>query len=129
MNIFQIGHLITPLVEQDNYGLVPQQAITAPNLRHAWFISADKREIALDFGQAMEWKDECKAMIYLDGIAAPITSGKADGNTNTLQLAAPCAAKAISYLSGKDWNGQSGSLIRGANGIAALTWANVPLDQ
>lgn len=45
------------------------------------------------------------------------------------KLAAPCAAKTISYLSGKDWDGQSGSLIRSANGIAALTWANVPLDQ
>ncbi|MCX6880869.1 MAG: hypothetical protein NTW21_44780 [Verrucomicrobia bacterium] len=124
----QIAHLITPLVEQDNYGLVPQQAITAPNLKRAWFISADKREIALDFGQAMEWKDAWKAMIYLDGVVAAITSGKADGNTITLQLAAPCAAKTLSYLSGKDWDGQSGSLIRGANGIAALTWANVPLE-
>ena len=51
---------MSPLVEQDNYGLVPQQAVTAPNLKRAWFTSAAKDEIALDFGQPMTWKDEMK---------------------------------------------------------------------
>ena len=35
----------------------------------------------------------------------------------------------IANFSGKDRGGQPGRLIRSANGIAALPWANVPLDS
>ena len=75
----QFARFPSPLVEQDNYGLVPKRAITAPNLKRAWFTSAAKDEIALDFGQLMAWKDEMKRSIYLDDAVAPIGSGSVFG--------------------------------------------------
>jgi hypothetical protein len=123
----QVAQLMSPLVEQDNYGLVPAKEVTAPNLERAYFTTAARNEIALDFGQPMAWKDECKAWIYLDGVAAPISAGKAAGNVITLQLTGPSAAQSISYLSGKHWDGRPDRLLYGANGIAALTFCSVPL--
>ena len=36
----QIAQLMCPLVEQDNYGVVPKQPKTAPNLKRAWFTNS-----------------------------------------------------------------------------------------
>jgi len=124
----QVARLMSPLVEQDNYGLIPAKEITAPNLKRAWFSTAAKNEIALDFGQPMVWKDECKAWIYLDGVAAPISTGRAAGNVIALQLTSPCAATSIAYLSGKHWDGRPDKLLYGANGIAALAFSAVTIE-
>ena len=123
----QVARLMIPLVEQDNYGLVLKQAITAPNLRRAWFSSASKDEIALDFGQPMAWKDEMKRYVYLDGSAAGISGGAVSGNVLTLKLTAPSSAKTIAYLAGRDWDGTPKHLLYGANAIAALTLCDVPI--
>jgi hypothetical protein len=123
----QVAQLMSPLVEQDNYRLVPTQEITAPNLKRACFTTATRDEIALDFGQPMVWKDECKAWIYLDGVAAPISAGKVSGNVITLRLTAPSAAQSISYLSGKHWDGRPDKLLYGANGVAAMAFCSAPL--
>jgi len=126
-NYEQVAQLMSPLVEQDNYGLIPTKEVTAPNLKRAYFTTAAKNEIALDFGQPMAWKDECKAWVYLDRVAAPISAGKASGNVITLQLTAPSAAKSIAYLSGKHWDGRPDKLLYGTNGIAALTFCSVAI--
>ena len=124
----QIAQLMSPLVEQDNYGLIPAKEVTAPNLKRAYFTTAAKNEIALDFGQPVVWKDECKAWIYLDGVAAPVGSGKVAGNVITLQLTVPSAAQSISYLSGKHWDGRPDRLLYGANGIAALAFSAAAIE-
>ncbi|MCX6878902.1 MAG: DUF2341 domain-containing protein [Verrucomicrobia bacterium] len=124
----KFGMYMSPLVEQDVYGFRPQQAVTAPDLKRAWFTSAAKNEIALDFGQPVVWKDDCKASIYLDDVIAPINTGKADGNLITLQLSKPGTAKTITYLSGKDWDGKPEKLLIGTNGIGALTFADVTIE-
>ncbi len=116
---------MSPLVEVDNYGLVPKQAVTAPNLKRAWFTSGAKDEIALDFGQPMVWKDGMKKDIYLDDVAGLIAAGSVSGNVITLKLKAPSSAKTIGYISGRVWDGKPESLIFGANGIAALTFCDV----
>jgi len=116
---------MSPLVEMDNYALVPPQEVTAPNLRRAWFTSAAKDEIALDFGQPMTWKDEMKKDVYLDEVRAPISEGKVHGNIILLKLTKPSTAKMIAHLSGHYWDGKPASLIFGANGIAALTFCDV----
>jgi len=123
----QLAQLMSPLWEQDNYGLVPQQAITAPNLKRAWFTSDAKDAIALDFGQPMAWKDEMKRYIYLDDVAAPIGTGAVSGNVITLKLTATSSARTISYLAGRDWDGTPKHLLYGANGIAALTFCSVAI--
>jgi hypothetical protein len=124
----QFARFMSPLVEEDNYGLVPQSAITAPNLKQAWFTSDARDEIALDSGQPMIWKDEMKKELYLDEVKASISAGTVSGNVILLKLTQPSTAKTITYLSGRDWDGKPASLILGANGLAALTFCEVPLS-
>jgi hypothetical protein len=116
---------MSPLVELDHYGLVPSQAVTAPNLRRAGFTSAAKDEIALDFGQPVVSNDELKRLFCLDNAVAPIGSASVVGNALTLKLTVPTNAKTITYLTGRDWDGKPAHLLFGANGIAALTFCEV----
>jgi hypothetical protein len=108
-----------------NNGLVPPQPVTAPNLQRAWFATAAKDEIALDFGQPMVWQEEVKRSLFLDHAVAPIGSGSVAGSVLTLKLTAPASAKTITYLTGRDWDGEPAHLLFGANGIAALTFCEV----
>ena len=124
----QIARLISPLVEQDNYGLDRAKVFSAPNLRRACFNSATKNEITLEFDQPMIWKEECKAWIELDGKAALVSSGKVAGHAITLQLSAPSRANSISYISGRSWDGKPDKLLYGANGIAALAFSAVTIE-
>ena len=102
----KVAQLMSPLVEQDNYGLARTKVLSAPNLKRAYFSSAIRNEITMEFDQPMAWKEECSAWIYLDGVSAPVSAGKAAGNAITLQLSAPSTAKTIAYLSGQTWDGR-----------------------
>ncbi|MCX7418501.1 MAG: DUF2341 domain-containing protein [Planctomycetia bacterium] len=124
-----IAHQLRPLIEQDHYGLDRSTILSAPNLRRASFTNNTRTEITLEFDQPMTWKDECKAWIELNGAAALIFSGKASGNSITLQLTAPTEAKKIAYLSGKHWDGLANKLLYGTNGIAALTFCDVLIES
>ena len=123
----QIAKLMSPLVEQDNYGLDRTKILSAPNLRRAWFTTAAKDEIAIEFDQPMAWKEECKAWLELDRSAAPIAGGKVSGNTITLRLTEPASAKTIGYINGAHWDGKPDRLLYGTNGIAALAFTAVAI--
>ncbi len=123
----QFARFISPLLEQDNYGLTSKEPVTAPNLLSARFTSAARDEIALDFGQPVAWKDEVKRSFYLDETVASIASASVAGNVLTLKLAAPSQAKTITYLTGRGWDGKPAQLLFGTNGIAALTFCEVPI--
>ena len=122
------ANYLCPLVEQDIYGFKPQQAITAPNLKRAWFTSAAKDELALDFGQPVVWRDTAKSSFYLDAAVAPIASGTVVGDVLMLKLSKGMNAKTVSYVNGRDWNGKPDKLLFGANGIGMLTFADVIID-
>jgi len=124
----QLAKLMSPVLEQDNYGLDRTKVLTAPNLRRAYFSNAAKSEITMEFDQPMAWKEECKAWIELDGKTAPISAGKVSGNSIVLQLSAPSDAKTIAYVSGKSWDGKPERLLYGTNGIAALALSGVPVE-
>ena len=125
----QFVTLMSPLVERDNYGLVPTKPITAPDLKKAWFTTPEHNEIALEFGQEMTFDPLALINIYLDGAKGQATSGSATGNVIKLKLTAPSQAKTIYYLNDNDWDGNPENLIRGTNGIAALTFSEVPLAE
>jgi len=124
----RFAQFMTPLVELDNYDLRPKQPVTAPNLRRAWFTGAAHDEIALDFGQPVTWQPAMAKEIHLDQDRAQVSAGVADGNVIRLKLVAPTKARTISYVCGRDWDGKPDSLIFGANGIAALTFADVGIE-
>lgn len=50
-----------------------------------------------------------------------------NGNTLTLTLKEPSTAEKISYLDGMNWS--EDNLLQGANGIAALTFCDVPIES
>ena len=125
----QFATLMGPLMERDTYGLVPTKPITAPDLKKAWFTTPKHDEIALEFGQEMTWNPLALLNLYLDGVKGKLTSGSVSGNLITLKLAAPSEAKTIDYLADNDWDGSRDNLILGANGIAALSFCEVPLAQ
>jgi len=125
----QFATLLGPLLERDTYGLVPAKPITAPDLKNARFTTAERNEIALEFGQEMTWNPLALLNVYLDGVKGKVTAGSVSGNVITLKLAAPSEAKTIDYLADNDWDGSRDSLLLGANGIAALTFCEVAIHE
>ena len=121
----EFARLMQPLIERDNYGNAPTASITAPNLRQASFAGGAKDTIALEFDQPVVWNDSLISEFYLDGANGVVASGSVSGNVVTLKLKAPSTAKKITYINETNWS--QDKLIIGANGIAALTFAEVEI--
>ena len=121
----EMARLICPLVERDNYGMVFDKPITPPDLKKAYYTSGRKDEIALEFDQRMVWNDSLASQFYLDGEKGRVASGAAAGNKITLKLAAAATAKTLTYLDSRAWSVDT--LLYGGNGIAALTFCDVPI--
>lgn len=121
----EIARLICPLVERDCYGATFATTITAPNLRRAAYVGGKKDRIALEFDQAVQWDNSLAGQFWLDGVSGAVVAGSVEGNTLLLELAKPSEAKRITYLDSKAWSQKT--LLRGTNGIAALTFCNVPI--
>ena len=81
--------------------------------------------VVLEFDQPVKWDDTLASQFYLDGEKGKVASGRVAGKVVTLKLAAPSSAKTITYLDSKEWSQKT--LLRGENGIAALTFCEVPL--
>jgi Concanavalin A-like lectin/glucanases superfamily/Domain of unknown function (DUF2341)/Carbohydrate esterase, sialic acid-specific acetylesterase len=120
-----IARLIAPLVERNHYGKKPETSITAPDLTSARFADGKREEILLEFDQPVVWNDTLASEFYLDGEKGRVASGSAAGNLVTLKLKSASPAATITYLDGASWNPKN--LLRGVNGIAALTFCEVPL--
>ena len=119
--------LMSPLLEKDLYGLVPTAPITAPDLKRASFTTTNRNEIALEFGQDMAWNNASKNLFFLDDVAGKVASGSASGKVIKLQLTAASTNGTITYLKGIGWDGVQANLLYGSNGIAAPTFAAVPI--
>lgn len=123
----EFARLIQPLIERDFYGKVPTEAITAPNLHRAFFPGGSKSEISLEFDQPVVWDQKLAGQFYLDGEGDEVASGSLSGNTLTLKLKEAMEAKTITYLKEIKWS--QDTLLKGENGIAALTFCEVPLER
>ncbi len=122
----EFAHLMQPLIERDFYGEAPAASITAPDLMRAWYTCEAKDAVALQFDQPVVWTDSLTGQFYLDGIGGRVASGAVSGNVVTLKLKEASAAKKITYLKEMHWS--QDTLIWGANGVAALTFCEVPLE-
>ena len=125
-----IANRVAPLVDQDFYGIVPGMSVTAPVLQLAYYTSSARTEIALQFDQNMSWNSFSTANYWLDKVGSNITSGNVSGNIVKLQLAsAGTATSTLDYLEDTHWayTETTSSLLYGANGIPALTFADVPI--
>jgi hypothetical protein len=120
----EFARLLQPLIERDHHGQVPLASITPPNLVRATRAAADA--IALEFDQPVEWNDSLVGQFYPDGEPGRIAAGSVSGNTLTLRLKEPRAAMRITYLKEASWNPDT--LLLGTNGLAALTFCEVPIE-
>jgi hypothetical protein len=121
----EFARLIQPLMERDNYGKVFAGSITPPDLKHAYFTSEKKEAIALEFDQPVKWQDSLASQFYLDGARGKVASGSVSGNVITLKLTAATTAEKITYLNDRSWS--QNNILVGENGIAALTFCDVPI--
>ena len=79
----------------------------------------------MEFDQPMRWVDTLTSQFYLDGESGKVASGLVLGKNVTLKLNSPSKAKTLTYLDSKSWS--QSKLLYGENGIAALTFCEVPL--
>jgi hypothetical protein len=121
-----MARLLAPLVERFNYGVTPTGSITPPDLVSARFAGAARDAITLEFDQPVRWDAALASQFFLDGAKVEFASSSADGATVTLALAAPTDARAISYIDGDRWSQKT--ILRGENGIAALTFCEGPIE-
>jgi hypothetical protein len=122
----RFSDLISPLVEQDHYGTSVNSVFTAPNLVKAYFTTAARNEVGLEFDQNIAWNPGAPGLFFLDNIAGKVVSGSAVGKIIKLQLNAPSSAARINYVQGfDDW--QQPNLLYGSNGVAALTFHAAPI--
>ena len=117
--------LMQPLIERDTYGRKVPEPITAPDLKQAYFTSAAKDSITLEFDQPVIWLGSLAGQFYLDDQKDVVASGAVNGNVLTLQLKKPATSGKLTYLKELNWN--QNDLIFGNNGIAALTFCDVPV--
>ena len=120
----EFARLVQPLIERDIYGKVFSESITPPNLIKAAFTSDKRDELALEFDQPVVWSDALTNQFHLNGSPIKIMGGSVLGTILTLTLSAPATSQKLTYLDSKSWN--PGNLLYGANGIAALTFCEVP---
>jgi len=124
----KFADLIQPLIERDFYGRRVTGPITPANLKQVYFTNSAKDAIALEFDQPVVWKDSLVSEFRLDGAKGKVASGAVSENVLTLKLEEPVQAHEITYLDETAWS--QDRLLIGKNGIAALTFCNVPvLDQ
>ena len=117
--------MLHPLIGRDLYGRDPGVPVTPPNLKRVSFANAEKDTLTLEFDQGVVWLDSLLTQFYLDGEPDRIASGSAKGSTLTLKLKSPTTAKTITYLQEKKWS--QDTLLLGENGLAALTFCEVPI--
>jgi hypothetical protein len=121
----EFARLIQPLIERDFYGRKVTAPITPADLQQAYYTSAARDAVALEFDQPVIWKDSLVNEFRLDGTKGKVASGVVLGNVLTLRLKEPVKASMITYLDEIEW--KMDELLFGKNGIAALTFCNVPI--
>ena len=127
----QFAKLIQPLIERDFYGVAATNPITPANLKRIRYTSDLRNEIRIEFDQPIEWQETLADQFHLDRFRARqskihVASGRVSGNVLTLKLSGTSSAEVITYLKETSWNPKQ--ILRGRNGIAALTFCNVPID-
>ncbi len=122
----EFARLIAPLVERDIHGVVSKQPVTAPNLLRARYTNDTRDALVLEFDQPVGWSPQLTSEFLLDGERNQVSGGTTDGSRLLLKLKQPSRASRVTYLDSAAWN--PGNLLYGQNGIAALTFCDVPIE-
>ena len=123
----EFARMVQPLIERDFHGRKVGEPLTPPDLQRARFASAARDAIVLEFDQPVVWQDSLTGEFRLDGEKGRIASGAVSGNVLTLRLKEPSSAGTLTYLDETSWS--QDRLLVGRNGIAALTFCNVRIEE
>jgi hypothetical protein len=121
----EMARLIAPLIDRDLHGVRAGRSVTAPNLVRAGYRDSARLQLLLEFDQPIGWDPALVSEFWLDGIQGRVASGITEGHRLILTLREPSQARTLTYLNSASWNPKR--LLRGINGIAALTFCEVPL--
>ena len=123
----EFARMLTPLIDEQLYHRVVEGRITPPNLSRAFFTTAQRDELELEFDSGVVWSDALASQFHLDGEPKQVVSGSAKGTRITLKLKSPSKAKTVTYLDSANWSPDN--LLHGENGLAALTFCEVPIEE
>ena len=121
-----LARQLFPLVNRYTYGLKSKVSVTAPNIQSVEYRTASRDEIQLVFDQEVKWNKEIAGRFYLDEESEKVISVGGTGKSVKLKLAGPSTATQLTYIKGGKWR-QEEAIIWGANGVAALTFCEVPI--
>ena len=104
-----------------------QLKVADSRTRHAAYAGGARDTIAQEFDQPVVWTDTLAGQFYLDGAKDKVALGSVTGDLLTLQLKAASTAAKITGLKEIAWN--QDTLLNGANGLATLTFCEVPFQS
>ena len=123
----QLAELLGPMIERDHYGETFAQSIDPPDLLSATFMNAERTAVRLEFDQPLAWDDALVGQFHIDGELGGVASGRHEDNAILLQLSRPSQQGTVTYVDSAAWDRDR--LLRGTNGIAALTFYRVPIGE
>jgi Carbohydrate esterase, sialic acid-specific acetylesterase len=121
----EFARLLHPMMQYHLYHRFVD-SFTPPNLKRAYFTSARRDELILEFGDHVIWSDALVSQFHLDGAPNQVAAGSANAGTITLKLKGPTKSRTVTYLDSASWNPDN--LLYGQNGLAALTFCDVPIE-
>lgn len=122
----EFARLLSPLIDDQIYHHHVDGPITPPNLQRAFFSTEQRDELVLEFDSQVVWSEAITSQFHLDGEPKQVASGSANGTRITLKLKSPSKSKTVTYLDSANWNPDN--LLYGKNGLAALTFCDVPIE-
>ncbi|MEY3173428.1 MAG: hypothetical protein RLZZ436_1342 [Planctomycetota bacterium] len=120
----EFARLLHPMLQHHIYQH-PAADFNPPNLQRAYFSSDARTTLVLEFDQPVIWSDNLASQFHLDGEEQQVLSGSTAGNLLTLTLKHPSTSRTVTYLDSNNWNPDT--LLLGRNGLAALTFCDVPI--
>ena len=121
----EFARLLQPLLERDHHGVVPAASITPPDLLRAKR-GADG-SLELEFDQPVRWDAALAGQFFLDGRGGLVEGGSVAGTVLTLRSKHASTAEHVTYLKESSWN--QDTILLGENGIAALSFCEVPIED
>ncbi|MEQ1826545.1 MAG: DUF2341 domain-containing protein [Pirellula sp.] len=121
----EFARFLHPMMQYYLYNRRVEQ-FNPPNLKRAFFTSAQRDELTLEFDDHIHWSDSLVSQFHLDDEAKQVVAGSANGSRITLKLKGPTESKTVTYLDSANWNPDN--LLYGQNGLAALTFCDVPIE-
>ncbi len=122
----QFAGYLHPLMRQQLYGHA-RTACESPGLQRAYFAGQQRDKVVLEFDQPMQWSEPLVSQFFVAGQSRSVQSGSVEGNRVILKLREPAAGTSITYLDSAGWSPEN--LLMGVNGLAALTFCDVPIGE